>query len=54
MKTNEDRNVIRVFRGHLESDRKCVRGFGGYSEFGVLVSIVSEYWRMVGTELEER
>ena len=26
----------------------------GYSEFRVLVSVVLEYWRMVGTELEER
>ena len=26
----------------------------GYLEFGVLVSVVLEYWRMVGTELEER
>ena len=25
----------------------------GYSEFGVLVSVVSESWRMVGTESEE-
>ena len=24
----------------------------GYLEFGVLVSVVSEYWRMVGTESE--
>ena len=30
-----------------ESDRKCVGGFGGYLEFGVWVSVVSEYWRMV-------
>ena len=37
----------------LESDRKCVGGFGGYLEFGVVVSIVLEYRRMVGTELEE-
>ena len=26
----------------------------GYSEFGGLVSIVSESWRMVGMESEER
>ena len=38
----------------LESDRKCVGGFGGYLEFGVLVSVVLEYWRMVGTGLEEQ
>ena len=38
----------------LESNRKCVGGFGGYSEFGVLVSIVLEYQRMVGTESEEQ
>ena len=29
-------------------------GLGGHSEFGVLVSVVSEYQRMVGTESEER
>ena len=38
----------------LESDRKCVGGFGGYLEFGVLVSIVSEYRRMVRMESEEQ
>ena len=37
-----------------ESDRKCVGGFGGYSEFRVLVSIVLEYQRMVRMESEER
>ena len=37
-----------------ESNRKCVRGFGGCSEFGVLVSVVSESQRMVGMESEER
>ena len=36
-----------------ESDRKCVEGFRGYLEFGVLVSIASEYRRMVGMGLEE-
>ena len=54
MKTNEDRNVIGVFQGHLESERKCVGGFGGHLEFRVLVSVVSEYQRMVRMELEER
>ena len=57
MKTNEDRNVIGVLGGHLEfleSDSNPLEGSGGYSEFGVLVSVVSESQRMVGTELEER
>ena len=37
-----------------ESDRKCVWRVRGYSEFRVLVSVVSEYQRMVGMESEER
>ena len=52
MKTNEDRNVIGVLRGHLEFSG--VGGLGGCSEFGGLVSIVLESWRMVRTELEEQ
>ena len=38
----------------LESDSNVLEGPEGYSEFGVLVSIVSESRRMVRTELEEQ
>ena len=56
MKTNEDRNVIGVLGGHLEfseSNSNAWEGSGGCSEFGGLVSIVSESWRMIGTDSEE-
>ena len=57
MKTNEDRNVIGVLGGHLEfseSNSNAWEGSGGCSEFGGLVSIVSESRRIVRTELEEQ
>ena len=53
MKTEMWSGFSKVIRSS-ESDRKCVGGFGGYLEFGVLVSIVLEYQRMVGTESEEQ
>ena len=56
MKTDEDRNVIGVLRGHSgssESDGNVSEVLGAWLEFGDLVRAVSGSWRMVGTESGE-
>ena len=49
-----DAGGIRIGYMLRSASMLIIGGLGGHSEFGGFVSVVSESWRMVGTELEER